>query len=48
MFFRTLGLDDKVKLFVLHVEPITDMIDRSLKADTQDGNQTAVVSNRKL
>jgi hypothetical protein len=27
------GLDDKVKVFVLHVDPITDMIDRSLKAD---------------
>ena len=27
------GLDDKVKVFVLYVEPITDMIDRSLKAD---------------
>ena len=27
------GLDDKVKAFVLYVEPITDMIDRSLKAD---------------
>ena len=27
------GLDGKVKVFVLYVEPITDMIDRSLKAD---------------
>ncbi len=27
------GLDDKVKVFVLYVEPITDMMDRSLKAD---------------
>ena len=27
------GLDDKVKVFVLYVESITDMIDRSLKAD---------------
>jgi hypothetical protein len=27
------GLGDKVKVFVLYVEPITDMIDRSLKAD---------------
>jgi hypothetical protein len=27
------GLDDKVKLFVLYVEPITDTIDRPLKAD---------------
>ena len=27
------GLDDKVKVFVLYVEPITDMIGRSLKAD---------------
>jgi hypothetical protein len=53
------GLDDKVEVFVLYVDPITitDMIDRSLKADAhkkhlhvdaQDGNQTAVVSNRKL
>ena len=27
------GLDDKAKVFVLYVEPITDMIDRSPKAD---------------
>jgi hypothetical protein len=29
------GLDDKVEVFVLYVDPITitDMIDRSLKAD---------------
>jgi hypothetical protein len=27
------GLDDKVKALALYVEPITDMIDRSLKAD---------------
>jgi hypothetical protein len=27
------GLDDKVKVFVLYVEPITDMIDRPLEAD---------------
>jgi hypothetical protein len=27
------GLDDKVKAFVLYVEPITDMMDRPLKAD---------------
>jgi hypothetical protein len=27
------GLDDKVIVFVLYVEPITDMMDRSLKAD---------------
>jgi hypothetical protein len=27
------GLDDKVKVFVLYVEPITDMVGRSLKAD---------------
>jgi len=27
------GLDDKVKVFVLYVESITDMFDRSLKAD---------------
>jgi hypothetical protein len=29
------GLDDKVKVFVLYVEPITDLMDRSLKADAQ-------------
>jgi hypothetical protein len=27
------GLDDKVKVFVLYVEPITDITGRSLKAD---------------
>jgi hypothetical protein len=27
------GLDDKVKVFVLYVEPITGMIARPLKAD---------------
>jgi hypothetical protein len=29
------GLDDKVKVFVLYLEPITDLMDRSLKADAQ-------------
>jgi hypothetical protein len=52
------GLDDKVKVFVLHVEPITVMrlvvtegrcaLIKSTYMDAQDGNQTAVVSNRKL
>jgi hypothetical protein len=32
---RKAGLDDKVKAFVMHVEPITDMIGRCLKADMQ-------------